>query len=49
MAHIARRPRRLPFNPRNPDGSFKSFDQICRAIMTVREYGQMLALKRRAE
>jgi hypothetical protein len=41
------RPRKPKFNPRNPDGSFKSIDQIMRATMTVLEYGRMLAQTRR--
>jgi hypothetical protein len=35
--------RKPKFNPRNADGSFKSFDQILRSQMTVLQYGRMLA------
>jgi len=39
--------RRKPkFNPRNPDGTFKTIDQMLRAKMTVLEYGRMLAQTR---
>jgi hypothetical protein len=37
---IKRKPK---FNPRNPDGSLKSIDQIMRSTMTVLEYGRALA------
>jgi len=38
MTHLTRKS-----NPRNPDGSFKSIDQLMRATMTVAQYGKILA------
>jgi len=38
MTHITRKP-----NPRNADGSFKTFDQLMRSQMTVLQYGKFIA------
>jgi hypothetical protein len=40
-------PIRKPKSVRNPDGTFKTLDQLLRQSLTVLQYGRLLAAKGR--
>jgi hypothetical protein len=37
------------YEPRNPDGSFKSLGQLINQRLTILQYGQLLAAQQKAQ